>query len=521
MHTDTRTLEDGTLLEGDLCIVGAGAAGLSLAREWVDSPANVLLLEGGGFELEPRMQDLYRGDIVGQPYYPLHAARLHYFGGTTGHWAGFCSTYDAIDFEKRPWVPHSGWPIRREQLDPFYARAQRILDLGPYEYEASDWAKRESALAPLPLDPDAIWTKMWQFSPPTRLGTKYRDAIVNARNVHLYTHANVCEVVANDGLTAVEGLRIRTHEGKELRARARRYVLACSTIQNARLLLASNRRAAAGLGNANDLVGRYFMEHLEMPGGELVLADPQSTKTKMYAFDFGRTKARGELALSARMQREHRILNGTASLEPGPPGEEVKSTFQFLPPETLTALMAWEKGGKKGPSPLASGESSGVGSAPAQAPRFFHLATRQEQAPNPDSRVTLGSERDALGMPRAKLDWRLTELDKRSMRTYYKLLGQEIGRSGVGRVQLRDWLLSDDDVTWPSFLSGGWHHMGTTRMHADPKQGVVDSDCRVHGLGNLYVAGASVYPTGGSANPTLTLVALSLRLSDHLKANSG
>lgn len=516
MHTDARTLESGTVLEGDLCIVGAGAAGLSVALELVNSPLKVLLLEGGGFDLEPEMQDLYRGDIVGQPYYPLQAARLHYFGGTTGHWAGFCSTYDAIDFEKRSWVPHSGWPIRREELDPFYARAQRVLELGPYEYDANYWVERDKDLTPLPLDPDVVWTKMWQFSPPTRFGTKYRDAIVNARNVHLYTHANVCEVEANDALTAVQGLRVRTLDGKEYHARARNYVLACSTIQNARLLLASNRRATAGLGNAHDLVGRYFMEHLEMPGAELVLAKPQSAKMKIYALQFGVTKARGELALSPQVQQKHGILNGTASLAPGALNEEVKSTFQFFTPQMLVAMRAWVKGGMKGPPPFALTERPRVASATPAPPRFFHLATRQEQAPNPDSRVTLSAEKDALGMPRAKLDWRLTELDKRSIRTFYRLLGQELGRSEVGRVQIRDWLLSDDR-TWPSFLSGGWHHMGTTRMHADPKQGVVDADCRVHGLGNLYVAGAAVYPTAGSANPTLTLVALSLRLSDHLK----
>jgi choline dehydrogenase-like flavoprotein len=507
------------MLEGDLCIVGAGAAGLSMALEWVNSPLKVLLLEGGGFDLEPAMQDLYRGDIVGQPYYPLHAARLHYFGGTTGHWAGWCSTYDPIDFETRSWVPHSGWPIKREDLDPFYARAHPLLDLGPYEYDASEWVKRDKDLVLLPLDADVVWTKMWQFSPPTRFGTKYRDAIVNARNVHLYTHANVCEVDANDGLTAVQGLRVRTLDGKEHRVQARYYVLACSTMQNARLLLASNRRATGGLGNAHDLVGRYFMEHLEMPGGELVLVKSRAARMKMYEMQFGKTKARGELALSANVQREHGILNGTVSLEPGALGEEVKSTFQFLPPQVISALMAWEKGGRIGRSPLAPAGGPGIDSAraaPPPPPRFFHLATRQEQAPNPDSRVTLSTERDALGMPRVKLDWRLTELDKRSIRTYYKLLGQEVGRSDVGRVQLREWLLSDDDRSWPSFLSGGWHHMGTTRMHADPKHGVVDANCRVHGLSNLYIAGAAVYPTGGAANPTLTLVALSLRLSDHL-----
>jgi choline dehydrogenase-like flavoprotein len=516
MHTDTRTLENGTVLEGDLCIVGAGAAGLSVALEWVNSPHKVLLLEGGGFDFEPEMQELYRGEIVGQPYYPLQAARLHYFGGTTGHWAGLCSPYDAIDFEKRPWVPHSGWPIRREDLDPFYARAHRVLDLGPYEYDAEEWRRRDPDLVPLPLDRRLIWTKMWQFSPPTRFGTKYRDTIVGAPNVHLYTHANVCEVDANDALTSVQGLRVRTLGGKEHRVRARCYVLACCSIQNARLLLASNRQATTGLGNAHDVVGRYFMEHIEMPGGQLVLAQPESAKMKIYAFQFGRTKARGELALRAEVQREHGILNGTASVEPGVPDELAKSTFQFFTPQVVAAFREWEKRGRTGPPPFPLPERSTADSAALAVPRFFHLATRQEQAPNPDSRVTLSAEKDALGMPRVKLGWRLTELDKRSIRTFYQLLGRELGRSGTGRVQIREWLL-DDDRTWPSYLSGGWHHMGTTRMHADPKQGVVDANCRVHGLGNLYVAGAAVYPTAGAANPTLTLVALSLRLSDHLK----
>ena len=512
MHTDARTLDSGAIIEGDLCIVGAGAAGISIALEWVNSPLKVLLLEGGGFDFDREMQDLYRGEIVGRPYFPLESARLHYFGGTTGHWAGFCSTYDAIDFEKRSWVPHSGWPIKREELDPFYARAHRILELGPYEYDAKAWASRDDDLAPLALEPNVFWTKMWQFSRPTRFGTRYRDAIVNARNVHLYTHANVCEVEANEGLKAVEGLRVRSLHGKEYRVRARTYVLACCTIQNARLLLASNRRATAGLGNDHDLVGRYFMEHLEMPGGRLALTKPRETKMKIFAWQFGVTKARGEIAVSAQMQREHGILNGTASLEPSVPGEEAMSTFQRFTPRMVVPMREGAEASTKSPPPRVSAR----GPRPPRSPRFFNIATRQEQAPNPNSRVTLSTAKDALGMPRAKLDWQLTELDKRSMRTYYKLLGQELGRTALGRVQLRDWLLSDD-LTWPPNLSGGWHHMGTTRMHTDPTQGVVDPDCRVHGLANLYIAGAAVYPTAGAANPTLTLVALSLRLSDHLK----
>ena len=152
-------------------------------------------------------------------------------------------------------------------------------------------------------------------------------------------------------------------------------------------------------------------------------------------------------------------------------------------------------------------------------PRFYHLVSRQEQSPNPDSRITLSTDKDALGMPRAKLNWQMTELDKRSMRTFYQILGAEMGRTGTGRVQIHDWLLGDDK-TWPSFISGGWHHMGTVRMASDPRQGVVDANCRVHSLNNLYIGGCAVYPTAGAVNPTLTLVALSLRLAEHLKTTT-
>ena len=517
MHTDARTLENGRLLEADLCIVGAGAAGISIAREWIGSARSVLLLEGGGFEYDARMQDLYRGENVGLPYFPLHAARLHYFGGTTGHWAGFCSTFDDIDFVQRPWVPHSGWPITRASLDPYYARAQRVLELGPYDYDVARWQRRNPSLVPLPLDARTVWTKMWQFSPPTRMGTRYRDEIVGARNVHLLTHANVCEVETNEAASAVTGLRIRTLEGKALRARARQYVLACSTIQNARLLLASNRRATAGLGNAHDLVGRYFMEHLEMPSGELVFTGKQVPSTTIFEFVWGQTKAAGELALSDAMQREGRILNATVSARPAIRGQVAKSTFQNITPERLEARRRAEEGGR----PLGAQTNAPLAPQPAEAPRVFELHTRQEQAPNPASRVTISRERDALGVPRARLDWRLTALDRRSFRAFYEVLGRELGRAGVGRVRMLDWVTSPDDAPWPATLGGGWHHMGTTRMHPDPKRGVVDVNCRVHGVANLFVAGDAVFPTSGSANPTLTLVALSLRLSDHLRTTLG
>ena len=504
MHTDARTLENGSLIEGDLCIVGAGAAGITLALQWLSAGRRVLLLEGGGFDYDPRMQELYRGENVGLPYFPLHAARLHYFGGTTGHWAGFCSTLDPQDFATRDWVPYSGWPITRADLDDYYRRALPILQLGPDEWTAAEWQRRDPTLVPLALDSSVAWTKMWQFSAPARFGTLYRDTIVGARDVHLYTHANVVEILANEAVTSVDGLRVRTLEGKEHHVRAKRYVLACSTIQNARLLLASNGRATAGLGNAHDLVGRFFMEHLEMPSGNLATLGRVPPAPQMYAFVFGRTKARGEVALTAAAQREHKILNSTVALEAAPLAEQGKSTFEWATPDVVDKMRVDRVVPEDVPT--------------TTVPRTFHLLTRQEQAPNPASRVTLSYERDALGMPRARLDWRLTELDRRSFRGFYEALGRELGRAGIGRLQMRDWVMEPPTAPWPKSLGGGWHHMGTTRMHQDPQQGVVDANCRVHGIANLYIAGAAVYPTAGCVNPTLTLVALTLRLSDHLKA---
>jgi choline dehydrogenase-like flavoprotein len=353
---------------------------------------------------------------------------------------------------------------------------------------------------------------MWQFSRPTRFGTRYRDTIVSARDVHLYTYANVVELRPNESATAIEALRVRTITGKEHRVRARHYVLACSSIQNARLLLASNSHVPAGIGNQNDLVGRYFMEHLEMPSGQLVLTDARPPDMRMYAFEFGRTRARGEIALSADIQRRNRMLNASVSLTPGAlaSAANAPSTFQAFPPDSMPGF-------RRNPGSDDSSESTERAShgQAGSTVRYFDLLTRQEQAPNPNSRVTLMREADALGMPRAQLDWRLTELDRHSFRAFYAALGRELGRAGVGRVRMNPWVL-DTSPRWPSSLGGGWHHMGTTRMHPDPRQGVVDVNCRVHGYANAFVAGASVYPTGGCANPTLTLVALAVRLAKHV-----
>lgn len=276
MHIDARELENNSRIEGDICIVGAGAAGIAIALDWINTPYRVILLEGGGFEYEDRVQELNSGKSTGQKYYPLKSARLRFFGGTTGHWAGMCAPFDPLDFKERDWVPHSGWPIGKEDLDPFYARANQTLQLGPYNYEYAYWKDKAPNMTPLPLDQNVFWTKMWQIS-RARYGRVYQESIVEASNIHLYTHANAVDVVAEENLGSIKEITVKNFTGKTHTVKAKHFILACGTIQNTRLLLASNSQASKGLGNAYDLVGRYFQEHLEVACGELWLARPFPT----------------------------------------------------------------------------------------------------------------------------------------------------------------------------------------------------------------------------------------------------
>ncbi len=508
MHIDARQLDNQSIIEGDICIIGAGAAGISIALDWINTPYKVILLEGGGFDYDDRVQELYNGKLTGHPYYPMKASRLHYFGGSTGHWGGMCSTFDDIDFEKRDWVENSGWPIKREDIAAFYPKAHNILDLGEYEWDVKYWQTKDPSLIPLPLDETVIWNKMWHFSPPTRFGQKYKDAIAQAQNIHLYTYANVTDINATDDISAIKQITVKNYAGKEHTVKAKYFVLACCAIQNARVLLSCNKQAPAGLGNNNDLVGRYFMEHVEIKTGELWLS--HTNRMELYKMD-GITKIRAELAISSTKQRELKVLNGSVSLMPLHMSNNTIPSIKIWsnndPRKSLDSFHKYSSLDKRTfIQKMFSGSSF----------NSYGLFTRAEQVPNPTSRVVLSDETDELGMPRANLNWALSPIDKKTVFTINKLIGEQCGVNGIGRVKLNDFLV-DKDENLPSFTSGGWHHLGTTRMNDNPKEGVVDANCKIHGIQNLYVAGSSCFTTGGAVNPTLTVVAISLRLSSHLK----
>jgi choline dehydrogenase-like flavoprotein len=516
MIIDSRGLPPGTVIETEVCIVGAGAAGITLAREFADSPFRVALLESGGLEFDLDTQKLYEGQNIGLPFDDLTVCRLRYFGGSTGHWGGYCLPLDAIDFEPRDEFPYHGWPFPKSHLDPWYQRAQQVCKLGPFDYRPSSWGISTDKTPP-PFAGPHFQTKVLQEN-PVRFGTDYAPELRRAPRVTVYLYANAFNFDGGKTDSEVEQLSVKTLSGDGFTVRARIYVLATGGIENARLLLASGKEGGNGLGNANDLIGRFFMVHLGYAAGVIVPSDPHMN------FDF-ETKA-------AWIPGKFRIdpligLSEPAMHELHLPNMIMGWLFQFSPVvgavDALKRIVGGEGPGGSRLTDLSKviRNLEGVADFAVRKALFgqgvpieaLNVWCNSEQQPNPQSRVSLGSQRDRLGMREVVLDWRLVPEDKTNAAAIVRLLGTEVGRSGFGRLRSA----FGEDGAWPKDFQGNQHHMGTTRMHRNPAQGVVNENCRMHTLANLYIAGSSVFPTGGASNPTLTIVALALRLADHLK----
>ena len=528
MLSDFLEMDEGLHLRTDVCIVGAGPAGITLARKLANQGHAVCLLESGGEDFEQDTQSLYSGASVGMTYYPLENVRLRFFGGTIHIWGGRCAPLDDIDFERRDWVAYSGWPFRADALADYYRNAHGILRLGRYEYDERLW-RDTGALRP-PFDERLLRTRFWQFDEreePYIL--KHCNDLAGDENVNVVLHANAVHIQADSNARSVKHIRISTLDGKQGRVSAAYYVLACGGIENPRLLLSSTDVEAGGIGNGLDQVGRYFMEHPHCRAGYL-------DSTQAYALWAALRKRRladnvavaPVLLPTASLQREKQILNSALAFKlQRHPRRGVPTITKLY--QHLTRELAPDRRGRRlyytyralrgrfdrSLRPAVEYALSALGAT------GLALIVRAEQAPNPQSRVRLSNRKDILGLPSPELDWRLTSQDKDTVRVIADTLQSEFKRLGMGELQKSDWL-QEPSLEWPVDLSignhpiGGYHHMGTTRMSVDPATGVVDADCRVHNYRNLYVAGSSVFPTSGWANPTLTIIALSLRLADHL-----
>ena len=546
MIIDARSLPQNGTVDTDVCIVGAGVAGITLAREFIREEFRVCLLESGGLSPDRDTQSLYWGENIGHPYYPLDTARIGGFGGSSNRWGVPLGGHqlgvrlrplDEIDFEERDWIPYSGWPFKKADLDPFYERAQSICRIGPYSYDVKDW-ETPGETPRLPIAAGRVKTAIFQFGSRDTFTGLYRDEITRADNITTLIHANVLEAETNATGQNVSRLRIAGVPGKDHWITAKIFVLAMGALETPRLLLLSNRRQRPGTGNGNGLVGRFFMEHPHLWSGAYIPSDPGIiNRTALYrVHQVNEVPVMGKLTIAEEVLRREKMLNYCVSIHskiltdrPNQAPSFKVISWPLLSSNLSAGCADMDTGGAVSQN-SAGAFTSGAGLAVYRKVRrmsgrvvrafrkkkqsvIFQLNHMTEQAPNPDSRVTLGEELDPFGRNRIRLNWKLSPIDIRSIIRAQEIIDEDLRLSGLGRLQIE---LRDEKP--PSHLEGGWHHMGTTRMHIDHRKGVVDEHCRVHGIANLFIAGPSVFPTGGYANPVLTIVALAARLADHVKA---
>jgi choline dehydrogenase-like flavoprotein len=525
---DARRLDSGTEIQADVCVVGAGAAGLALARELAAAGATVAIIESGDTTFRHRAQFLNIGENTGLPNFATVHSRFRQFGGSITRWAGQCRPLDPIDFEVRDWIPGSGWPFGADHLEPYYRRAHDLCGLGGYQYGVPDSVPAIEKM--LPFDSQQIETRLFRFSPPQWLVDSSAHAFENSPEVRVYLNATVTQIRVDPSNRHVSRLEIRAPGGCRLSAIARTYVLACGGIENARLLLASERDIPGGVGNKCDLVGRYFMDHPYFLLGHFEPADQRYDRTPYVIEDYAQVgsvqRCNAALGLSEQTLRREQLNNCALYFVRRPlyktrPAYFSKGgkAFQHLVEILRHDAVPNRRTGRSLVEALIGSRDIG-GTLFRQAVEYFRpspcLALRVvlESTPCRDSRVTLSSRRDRLGMQRVRVHWRLNDTDRLGLERFMVTLEKEIGRLQLGRLIVDR---TTDARGWPTSMTGGKHHMGTTRMHADSTQGVVDPDCSVHGMSNLFIAGSSVFPTAGYANPTLTIIAMAIRMADHLK----
>lgn len=547
MIIDSYELPDGQTLLADVCIVGAGAAGIAMALEFAGTGTEVLLLEAGGRGEESETQALYAGSVAdARLHSPPDRYRQRRFGGTTPIWGGRCMPFDAIDFEARDYVPYSGWPLARDALLPYYDHANRLCEAGEFAYTAAEAFRRPTreiieGFASGHFTADTLE----RFSCPTDFGARYGHKLEAASNVRTVLHANVTALRLNAAGRSVDHLNVKNLRGGNFTVRAKQFVLATGGLEVARLLLASRDVQPEGIGNQHDVLGRYYMCHLAGTIGAIKIDRPPSSVWHGYEISDEGIYCRRRFALREPTQRSLGLGNFVARLHhpriSNPDHRNAVLSLLFLAQLIIpyeyrmrlagagsTRLGEWFKHVRN----VALGSTDAVGFAwhmlrdrklaerkfPTiiihSKANLYSLDFHAEQQPNPASRVSLGAETDALGMPRIRVDWRYTPGDVDTVSRSVALLADDFRQQRIGTFDYDPDSVETEMTRYGAF---GGHHIGTARMGTDPRSSVVNADCRIHDVGNLFIASSATFPTSSQANPTLTLVAFALRLSAHLK----
>ena len=531
---DARHLDPDSEIRTGVCIVGAGAAGITIATE-LDAPSlDVCLLESGGFDPDAVTQGLYSMENVGYPVRENFMSRARYYGGSCNVWAGRSMRLAQRDVEGRDWVPDSAWPIPHRDIAAHYPKAARLLRLPALErfdracYDGAVSDCERSLFSDHRLVPTiSLWGKR-----PMRFGDAHRGAIRRSSSIKLLLRANLTRIHLDENGTAVESVEASTLEGKRLSIRANVYVLACGGLENARLLLAAHDRHGAGIGNQYGVVGRYFMDHPRAVFGRVRLR-PGCVLPLLRGSALRDGKVQFGMSAAPEVQRRRGLLNHYATLESEFSGYAAGG-YQSLVRTMKVLLRKGYAGSRWSVGRAGLGDIPGLIYLLTPKELMPHLVYRWysrlrnarpsrlreahavvvyfcEQPPDPESRVTLSRELDPLGINRLVLDWKLGSEVTRSVLELQELLRACLEQAGIGQLENGTELRFSDAS----------HHMGTTRMSDNPRTGVVDTNCKIHGVDNLYVSGSSVFPSAGHANPTLTIVALALRLAHQIRAAHG
>ncbi|MGB3389911.1 MAG: GMC family oxidoreductase [Pseudaminobacter sp.] len=559
------SFDDNSIISVDLVIVGGGPTGLTIAAQCAGTGRKVLVVESG-LELEnPEHSALNEVENVGQPQtqeqfdkriefhgpqakfwsheLQPYGVRCRGLGGSTHAWAGKSAPFDAIDFKVRSWVPNSGWPIGHEQITPYLLRAMEVLNLSP-------------KAPPDRFDEEGLHSFYWQFarSRVDRLDIMRFGREFMARqpdNTHVLLNASVTRVGLDADGSRFSHLDVASTDGKRARIDAKLCVLAAGGIENARLLLASNDVYPGGIGNRHDVVGRFLIDHIGARVGRIPF-DQMAALAKLFGFFGVHHKSRAHmfmhgLALTPEIQEREELLNAAlyfaAERAPDDPWDALKQLIRRSSTNVRRDLLSVAAGSGL----IARGIGMKILSDPRTPKAFKDLVINtairlspnlvadefqsqgvphklvglrieaiSEQVPNPDSRISLSSRKDRFGVPLAKVDWRIDDAERRTLLRIAELSRTALTRAGLPAPTLENWARErrPQDIVIIDMA----HTLGTTRMSAEAKTGVVDQNCRVHGVHDLYVAGGSVFPTGGHANPTLMILAFAIRLADHLNS---
>lgn len=500
----------------DVVIVGSGAAGISLALELSKSGIHSILLEGGDNSFTEESQDCYKGLSSGHNLpFGLSGSRLRFFGGSTNCWAGGCGELDDQDFLNRSWISSSGWPINKEDLNAYYHRAADFLQID------INRIRKPSEIAGLPTL-DGFELRSLEYTPKVRFSEAFGGLLKKNSLIKVLINANLTKINRSANGDSVLSIKIESFRGAKSLVKGKFYVLACGGVENPRILLNSEDLNFHAFGNHTDMVGRFFCDHPIAPCATVIGEQGEVHEMKWEERAFWKPNKSGQISapfyrMPYHLQEKYKILNAAIQ-------------FHLQDPELGDAeIAAWQIKNYFNDSKefsLSTKDMLAIAESPIeliqsirnrQLKAGLRIAMRFqiEQAPNAESRIMLVDDRDSLGIRRIKLSWKFSEIERRTVDVLTAYTAKCLQDQKIGTLKF-DKELVEHMTDLPRDLRGGQHHSCTTRMASTDKEGVVDSNLRVFHTKNLFICGSSVFPTNGWVNPTMTIIALSIRLASHL-----